>query len=222
MAATSTGKPNARILVLHGFYDSAEIRQNQMKALIRQMKNIEFVFVNAPFEFVNYNFIPTPITDKRYQWMSYKPEWKGTEFDYDTFEESIAFIVNYINQNGPFDGLLGFSQGAVVCVGALLNVQQWARLPSCIKFVILIGCPIIVDSRLKPILETFHQQNHLPTLHISGRTDSLITTDMSETTFKCFNPSYAEFYVHKGGHYCPSDSDFRQKLTDFIQRTCQP
>lgn len=218
---TSVSRSKTRILVLHGFYDSAEIRQQQMKALIRLMKDIEFVFVNAPFEFVNYNFVSTP-ADQRYQWISYKPEWQGTDFDYDTAKESVEFIVNYINLHGPFDGLLGFSQGAVVCVAALLNIPQWSMLPSCIQFVILVGCPVIVDSQLKPVLENFHQQTHLPTLHVSGANDTLITTDMSEANFKQFNPSYSEFYVHKGGHYCPSDSDFRQKLKDFIQHVCHP
>ncbi len=57
----------------------------------------------------------------------------------------------------------------------------------------------------------------LPTLHISGSNDTLITSEMSEMVFKYFNPSLVEFYLHKGGHYCPSDSDFRQRLKDFIQ-----
>lgn len=64
----------SRILVLHGLYDSAENRQNQMRSLIRTMKDIEFIFLNAPFPFIDYGFLQSPenaTTEQRYQWMSY-------------------------------------------------------------------------------------------------------------------------------------------------------
>lgn len=221
--ATKADIPKTRILVLHGFYDSAENRQSQMRNLIRSMKDIEFVFINAPFSFVDYNFLKSsdnPSNEQRYQWMSYKPEWPVTNYQYDTIKESVEYIVNYINQNGPFDGILGFSQGAIVCAVMAFNISNWPTLPSCIKFIILIGCPPINDEAIKPILETSDKNSQLvPSLHISGSNDTLITTEMSETVFKYFNPSLAEFYTHKGGHYCPSDSDFRQKLKDFIRRS---
>jgi len=219
--ATNISTSKTRILVLHGFYDSAQNRQYQMRSLIRSMKDIEFVFINSPFPFIDYDFLKTSdnsSNEQRYQWMSYKPGWPVTMYNYDTIKESIEYIIDYINQNGPFDGLLGFSQGAIVCVTMLLKIPNWPLIPSCIKFVILVGCPPINDQTIKPILETFNKQDQLPTLHISGMNDTLITPEMSEIVFKYFNPSLAEFYLHKGGHYCPNDSDFRQRLKAFIQR----
>ncbi|CAF2475471.1 unnamed protein product [Rotaria sp. Silwood2] len=220
--AAKVDQSKTRILVLHGFYDSAQNRQYQMRSLIKSMKDIEFVFINAPFSFVDYGFLKSSdnsSNEERYQWMSYKPEDPVTNYNYDTMKESIEYIVNYIHSNGPFNGLLGFSQGAIVCATMLLNIPNWPILPCCIKFVILIGCPPINDETIKPILETFDRNNQLlPSLHISGMNDPLITPEMSEKAFKYFNPLVAEFYLHKGGHYCPNDSDFRQKLRDFIQR----
>jgi hypothetical protein len=220
--ATSISTSKTRILVLHGFYDSAQNRQNQMRCLIRSMKEIEFVFINSSFTFVDYGFLKssdTASSEQRYQWFSYKPEWPVINYEYDTIKESIEYIVDYINQNGPFDGLLGFSQGAIVCVTMLLKIPTWPLIPNCIKFGIIVSCPPINDPTIKPILDkTFNQRDQLPTLHISGKNDTLITSEMSEMVFKYFNPSLAEFYLHKGGHYCPSDPDFRQKLKDFIQR----
>jgi len=223
--ATNNGIATTRILVLHGFYDSAQNRQYQMRSLIRSMKDIEFVFINSPFPFIDYGFLNTTdnsSNEQRYQWMSYKPEWPITDYKYDTIKESIEYIIDYINQNGPFNGLLGFSQGAIVCATMILKISNWSLIPNCIKFVILVGCPPINDQTIKPILETFNKQDQLPTLHISGMNDTLVTPEMSEMLFKYFNPSFAEFYLHKGGHYCPNDSDFRQKLKDFIQRVYHP
>jgi len=121
-ASTST----TRILVLHGFYDSAENHQNQMRSLIRATKDVEFFFLNAPFPFIDYGFLQlteNAPTAQRYQWMSYKPEWSEIDFPYDTIAESVQYIIDYINANGPFDGLLGFSQGAVVCLAMLMKIS---------------------------------------------------------------------------------------------------
>ncbi|CAF0977878.1 unnamed protein product [Rotaria sp. Silwood1] len=221
--AAKVDQPKIRILVLHGFCDSAQNREYQMRTLIRSMKDMEFIFINAPFLFVDYGFLKSSdnsSNEQRYQWMSYKPEDPVTNYNYDTIRESIEYVINYINNNGPFNGLLGFSQGAIVCATMLLNIPNWPILPNCIKFVILIGCPQINDETIKPILETFDKQNQLlPSFHISGMNDTLITPELSEKVFQYFNPLVAEFYIHKGGHYCPNDSNFRQKLRDFIQRS---
>lgn len=37
--------------------------------------------------------------------------------EYVNFEESLAFIEDYMVKHGPFDGLLGFSQGAILSAG---------------------------------------------------------------------------------------------------------
>jgi predicted esterase len=223
--ATKVDPAKTRILVLHGFCDSAENRQHQMRSLIRSMKDIEFVFINSPFVFIDYGFLKSTdnsSNEQRYQWMSYKPECSVTNYNYDTIKESIEYIIDYINQNGPFHGLLGFSQGAIVCATMLLKIPNWPLIPNCIRFVILVGGPPINDETIKPMLETLDGQDQLPTLHVSGINDSLITSEMSQILYKYFNPKLAEFYLHKGGHYCPNDSDFRQKLKDFIQRSNHP
>ena len=210
-----------RILVLHGFYDSAKNRQHQMRTLTRLMKDVQFVFVDSPFPFVDYGFLKSPETasvEQRYQWMSYRPQWTVADYPYDTIQESMQHICDYIHRHGPFDGLLGFSQGAIVCTAMLLNIPRWPSLPNSIRFVILVGCPAINEPTIVPILDTLNVEKHVPTLHIAGQTDTLVTADMSRAIFDRFNPTRAQFYLHKGGHYCPSDADFRRTLIDFIDR----
>ena len=213
-----------RILVLHGFYDSAQNREHQMRSLTRSMKEVDFVFIDAPYTFVDYGFLKSsdpPAADQRYQWFTYKPDWPVTLYNYDTIKECIAFLADYINREGPFDGLLGFSQGAIVCATMMLAIPHWPVLPKCVKYVILVGCPPINDQTIKPLFETANIPNQLPTLHVSGMNDTLIAPAMSKLVFEYFDPSLAEFYLHKGGHYCPNDSDFRRKLREFIAGACR-
>lgn len=218
---TSTGQARHRILVLHGYYDNAQNRQHQMRSLTRALKEIEFVFIDAPYPFVDYGFLnpaDPPSNEQRYQWFTYKPNWPVTSYNYDTIKESMAYVADYISREGPFDGLLGFSQGAIVCATMMLNVPQWPALPTCVQYVILVGCPPINDQTVKPLFEAADKQSLLPSLHVSGMSDTLITPEMSQIVFNYFDPSSAEFYLHKGGHYCPNDSDFRRKLREFIAR----
>ena len=101
----------------------------------------------------------------------------------------------------------------------MLNISTCSKIPDYIKFIILVSCPPVNDEIIKPIVEILNKQNQLlPSLHISGINDTLVRLEMSETVFRYFNQFLAEFYLHKGGYYCPSDSGFRQKLKDFIQR----
>ncbi|UJR19509.1 hypothetical protein I4U23_022639 [Adineta vaga] len=210
-----------QILVLHGYYDSAANRQHQMRTLTRSMKEVEFVFLNSPFPFINYGFVlasEISHTDARYQWTSYRPELAGPDHPLDTLQESVTYIVEYINQNGPFQGILGFSQGALVAAASMLHISNCPSLPTCVRFVILVGCPSTNDPTMKAALDSFEKEHAIPTLHVTGANDTLIPSSMSQIMFGYFHPSRAEFYIHKGGHYCPSDSDFRVKLRDFIQR----
>lgn len=212
-----------RILVLHGFCDNAQNRQNQMRTLIRTMKDVDFVFINSPFPFVNLGFlkesddIVKEDSEQRYQWFSYQSDWPVNHYSYDTLKESTTFVIDYIKQSGPFQGLLGFSQGAIVCVAAMLNIEGIPTLPDCVKFSVVIGCPAINDVTVKKALQVFDKTKGILSLHVSGMNDTLIPTAMSKDVFQYFDSTKTKFHIHKGGHYCPSDSDFRQSLRDLIK-----
>lgn len=53
-----------------------------------------------------------------YEWFHRDPDG-----DYIGLEDSVAYLVRYINNNGPFDGVLGFSQGASM-VTRLVQLQH--------------------------------------------------------------------------------------------------
>lgn len=55
-------------------------------------------------------------------------------------QQSVQFVLQYLLQHGPFDGLMGFSQGAamVTRIAMLVLEQHCAALPS-LRFLILIG-----------------------------------------------------------------------------------
>ena len=92
-----------KILCLHGGGDSAAIFQSDpaMQDLIGAVSEFEFIFVDAP--------------EEGGLWIRDPPEGKdqGTS-DPDWADTSISFLDQYITENGPFYGILGFSQGAAM------------------------------------------------------------------------------------------------------------
>ncbi|KAA3465189.1 dihydrofolate reductase-like [Gossypium australe] len=95
---------NMKILCLHGFRTSGKFLQKQISkwdpSLFLhhfQMSDIEGIF-------------PPPY----FEWFQFNKEFT----EYTNLEECISHLCQYITDNGPFHGLLGFSQGATL--GALL------------------------------------------------------------------------------------------------------
>ena len=96
----STQLSASRILCLHGGGGSAASFQYQsgMQDLIAALPDCEFIFASSPIsEGVWYNDPPGGGKDP-----TYDPNWA---------DESVNYLNNFIETNGPFDAILGYSQG---------------------------------------------------------------------------------------------------------------
>ncbi|KAG6388881.1 hypothetical protein SASPL_150317 [Salvia splendens] len=108
-----------RLMCLHGFRTSGEIIRKQLTAKWPEsvLDKLELVFADAPFPC----------------------QGKSQEFtEYVNFDECLAYIEDYMIKHGPFDGLLGFSQGAILSValaGMQANGVALTRVPK-IKLVL--------------------------------------------------------------------------------------
>ncbi len=97
----SSSKP--RILALHGGGDSAQGLESQrgMQDLMEELSEFEFVFVDSP--------------ENDGVWIKDPPGGKGEGTDDPNWADtSINFLDSYIENNGPFYGLMGYSQGAAM------------------------------------------------------------------------------------------------------------
>ncbi|KAF8018510.1 hypothetical protein BT93_H3403 [Corymbia citriodora subsp. variegata] len=99
-----------------------------------------------------------------------------SQSEYENFEECIAFIEDFMVKNGPFDGLLGFSQGAVLAA-ALPGMQAeglvLTKVPK-VKFLILISGGKLGGSKYgaPPLAaNAFSSPVNCPSLHLIGEND---------------------------------------------------
>lgn len=119
-----------RVLCLHGWRTNGDILSMQMAALQANV-NIECTFIDAPFpgkgepdKGIAFFYPDRPY----YEWFYRNRRKEGIESKsstviYENLEESMKYLTDYLESNGPYDGLLGFSQGASM-VTRLSKLQQ--------------------------------------------------------------------------------------------------
>jgi predicted esterase len=109
----------------------------------------------------------------------------GDLVELEGFSETMEFLIQYISDQGPFDGILGFSQGAglSVILMSILSHDPWREryhVPDHIQpfrlGVILSGFKVYT-----PTFSEFYQQGKIttPTLHVYSRQDDIISIDRS-------------------------------------------
>lgn len=133
-------------------------------------------------------------------------------------EESLALARQTLQEHGPFDGLLGFSQGATL--GALLCLAPSSPPLPPLRFAVLVSGFMPRDPALEPLVGTADGppplRVPLPSLHVMGEHDELVAAASSRRLSDCF--AGATIHSHEGGHLVPSSADFRALLKDFVTR----
>lgn len=121
-----------------------------------------------------------------YSWFNWEPEEKWNAPDsYSGVEETVAFLKQQFIEHGPFDGVLGFSQGGVVTsmlagMRRLKNSNTDETNPIAFEFA------IFAATFAPPVPEYFfytmssNKCAPLATLHVYGSADPLVPPEMSK------------------------------------------
>ncbi|KOX67621.1 Ovarian cancer-associated 2 protein like protein, partial [Melipona quadrifasciata] len=122
------------------------------------------------------------------------------------FEDSVAIIEKAFQESGPFDGILGFSQGAAFAT-LLCFMQEKNLLQIKFDFAIIISG---FKSLCTPHAVYYNGKINIPSLHIYGKTDQVIPTERTEEICKMFiNKTNI---IHEGGHYIPSKKEYYKEF----------
>ncbi|XP_061351309.1 uncharacterized protein LOC133312124 [Gastrolobium bilobum] len=171
MGDQSQKKP--RILCLHGFRTSGEI----LKRLVLRwpetvLQKLDLVFLDGKFSAQGKSDVEGIYDPPYYEWFQANEDFT----EYTNFEECLAYIEDYMVKNGPFDGVLGFSQGAILAA-ALPGMQaQGVALGKVnkIKFLIVISGAKFGEKKFgmpKLASNVFSEPIGCPSLHFIGETD---------------------------------------------------
>ncbi|KAF1328964.1 D-3-phosphoglycerate dehydrogenase, partial [Globisporangium splendens] len=237
-----------RVLCLHGFRTNVKVMQNQtatLRALLGD--DAEFTFLNGPYKAKG----PSAEGIRRqysndapfYEWCALgyvqgldkdkedadaaKTEWREL---YIGFEKTAEFLDAHLRQHGPYDVVIGFSQGAaVLTILSMIYLrkqpsQRWWNLCVCVG-----GVPVR-DVSMRPLFEKPNGELILlpfPSIHIMGRKDSLYKDSIQLAAMYEDRPAGSVMkklvFEHNGGHNFPPakhNPGFYENLADLIRQHC--
>ncbi|GAB5360619.1 hypothetical protein AAMO2058_000642700 [Amorphochlora amoebiformis] len=221
VAARAEPESKLRILCLHGYTQSATYFSARTGALRKACKSIaDFSFVDAPHE-ADALFLEKQKEETKRHNTSYLAWWNMEDrssrpsiaLRYTGARHSLDVLKTHLDENGPYDGVFGFSQGA--SAAALLC----AKYPSSFRFAVLVSGFVPRDEELAHMLRKAQAKEKgiqmLRSLHVFGANDTLVLPERSRELAGFFGDS-AETHQHTGGHFVPSGVEFRKKLKEFL------
>ncbi|KDN45605.1 FSH1-domain-containing protein [Tilletiaria anomala UBC 951] len=224
-----------RIACLHGYTSNAFIFSRRCGAIRKACKDVaEFHFINGPHlvqpisglggldgpserEVVDET---TPLEEQPRAW------WRAQDDrTYSGWDETVEFLNAQMAETGPWDAIMGFSQGA--CMTGLLAAafEKPDRVPGLrlhrdqtpLKFAIAISGFRSREPRHEAL---FEEKIRTPMLCVLGKEDYIVEADRSQTlTDACAN---VRVEWHEGGHATPSQAPWRNFFRDYIAAFAEP
>ncbi|KAH6985280.1 serine hydrolase FSH, partial [Ilyonectria destructans] len=164
-----------KFLCLHGYQQSAAIMQSEtrfLKDIFEQSigEEVEFFYPSAPFPSV-----PTASNEPTYAW------WPN-DATATNIEETLSYLSNILDKEGPFNGIVGFSQGGSVgsLIAAFLERPRLARPSNLttshgpLQLVVSYSGYHEDDARLQ---KYYAQKIKTPILHFISSTDPVVAEE---------------------------------------------
>lgn len=252
MPSQSAPSAPVRILMLHGYTQSGPLFHAKTRALEKHLQKAfpgsMLVYPTGPLR-LNPADVPgfesASSTDAKdnvevYGWWRRSnsadpPEYLG-------LEDGLAAVAQVLATEGPFDGAIGFSQGAALAAvlasllegpprreafnhfrsESPLSIPFPASFESLqhppLKFGVMYSGFVAPGQRYKAFYD--HPRIQTPTAHFLGSLDSVVDEGRSRALIDaCGGEEKARVIWHPGGHFVPSGKQHLDTLVDFIQTT---
>ncbi|GAM88949.1 hypothetical protein ANO11243_069830 [Dothideomycetidae sp. 11243] len=260
--ATTTPQPSdskkLRILCLHGYTQTGPLFRAKTRALEKSLSKhlaplfpsgVELFFPDAPVLLSKADFPPSfsaPALDSNADaeeearaWWRRKDVPEGTR--YDGLEGSMAFLGDVVRREGPFAGVLGFSQGAAAAVLFASLVETGRRgvfeslhaegkgieypLPEEVQPFSFVVSYSGFRAPAASGYDAFYQGGvRTPSLHFIGSVDTVVSEERSLDLLKACRDGVEDgearhrVVYHPGGHFVPASQKMPvNALVGFIQ-----
>ncbi|XP_072231546.1 esterase OVCA2 [Leuresthes tenuis] len=215
-----------RVLCIHGYRQNGSSFREKTGALRKLLKKqVELVYLSAPLPVKQdipgneNNSVPGAGRDEdpRGWWFSdIQAQSFSAQQQCDEslgLDESMSAVREAVIVQGPFDGILGFSQGAAF-VAMLCSLQEQRLEPEfSFRFAILVAG---FRSACMEHQRFYSTPLQIPSLHVFGLEDRVIPGNMSRELLPFFQDT--QVLIHPGGHFVPAVSAHRQTYQDFLKR----
>ncbi|KAH8431554.1 uncharacterized protein LDX57_009216 [Aspergillus melleus] len=206
-----------RFLCLHGAGTSGEIFEIQSGGLSHPLsdKGHQFEYVDgrvqAPVEPELAGICDGPFYNHYRRDAAPGPELK----------QAMDHVLQIIEKKGPFDAVMGFSQGAALAFSMLVEHAKTHPTPLFKAAVFICAAPPFESSGQEVISLQPGEKYALsiPTANIVGKQDYLYESSMQ--LYSLCDPAKAEFYDHGSRHMIPFDMKNNEAMIAAIERTIE-
>ncbi|CCE63893.1 hypothetical protein TPHA_0G00570 [Tetrapisispora phaffii CBS 4417] len=212
-----------KILMLHGLGQSGEYFCSKTKGFRQALENegYELVYATAPN-----CYTPADMPDEYSEVLEGHDDdrvhaWIEDDKNNNTYklpQSTFDYLHDLVIQEGPFIGVVGFSQGAGVAGYLATNFNELLNLTDeqqpLLKFIMLFS-----GFRLLPQQYQAQYDNNLitiPTLHVQGTLDTITEFSRVEELYNSCDMQKRTFLKHGGGHYIPNSKGFLKKVTEWL------
>lgn len=234
-----------RILCLHGGGVTGEVFRAQARALIKNLPDFRLVFADGPFFCAAGPGIVPVYEDwgPFRRWLRWLPE--HAEIDDDSAEEEVMYNIETCKRedagDGPWVGLIGFSQGAKLSASLLydqqIRTEKDGRADTDYKFAVLLAgrsplvsfCEhsrhpaLVTPGQISEGFDYPHPSPHvlrLPTIHVHGLNDNGL--HLHRKMLKQYHdPESATVIEWDGTHRVPIKKTDVERITKEIYRVAR-
>ncbi|GJQ12733.1 hypothetical protein GpartN1_g4524.t1 [Galdieria partita] len=209
-----------RILCLHGFRQNANSfrkRTGAVRKALESKANCTLEYIDAPHVVEPAGEILIEETGER-KWIGPQLGWWKASSDgkhYEGWRETVDYLRNVFRSQGPFEGILGFSQGAalssLICAMKEQAVELGLEEFSCIRFALIFSGFVSRAEEHLPLIKTTIRT---PALIGYGKADDLVDASRSQDLARLF--VNATILEHEGGHLVPSGAMEREQIIRFV------
>lgn len=194
MGSEAQPRRKLKLLGLHGFRTNGNVLRQQLQKWDPALNDLfDIDCPEAPLPCVGKSEVEGRFDGPYYEWFRFNHDY--TEF-YHADETLFSYISDYMKKNGPYDGFLGFSQGATLsgCLAALQEKGLALQDVPPIKVLVLLAPAPLRAAHLKHIYEP--PTIKVPTLAFLGEKDPKLEPGI--LVLKSFENKVV--ITHRSGH----------------------
>lgn len=225
-----------KILCLHGFLQNGKVFSEKSSGLRKLLKksNIQMDYIDGPVVLEKKD-LPFEIEDDKWKeivdigvnraWFYHDNVSKNLDLT-----DAIDFVVNHIKTNGPYDGILGFSQGAALSTIIANSIKKLTGEPY-FKIAIQVSGYSFTepaeDGEGLQITEKYRESFKVPVdddaynttnVFIYGLNDNSVPCERSKYLSELYPESNRKIFEHDGGHFVPNKKDFLRPVVEVVEQ----
>lgn len=252
-----------KFLCLPGYLQSGKVfaeKSSGLRKILTKKLNYELVYLDPPTIIQSKEELPFVLSadgnEATEKWNSIVENnlnrcwWVHTEDgQYKGFKEAVEYVVQQIKETGPYDGIIGFSQGAAMSAAVANSLSGFLPDHGHLKVAVLFSSfaftqPVNKDETMAEInadvadLAVYKQKVELvpeyskffssppdfstSVASVFGSEDGVVPGVRSEYLALLWPEGIVAEFKHDGGHYLPNKKQFLNPIVDFIKGKVEP